>query len=254
MSRALSRSAANRLNGKHQVEAQRASILDAAEQLFLKRGIDNTRMVDIAAAAGITKVTLYRYFPDRDEIALAIHIRMMNRIAAHVEPATPDCSPAENVRRLAQSMIRNFETLRDAYRYMALFDTLYLDHPPDTALTQWAKHQIATLASQGMTQSGLSRAAPLDQRFSLVLNTVVWFLEKLALRGELTWSDRAIPLREHLALFEQMIVGFIDRLNAEAAIPTGKRLSRRRLAGNARAISTQSHSRRKRRFHLKGEP
>lgn len=250
MSRALSKSAANRLNGKHQVDAQRASILDAAERLFVERGIDTTRMVDIAAAAGITKVTLYRYFPNRDVIALEIHLRMMARITAHVEPAAPDCSPTENVRRLAQSMIRNFETLRDAYRYMALFDAVYLDHPPDSALAQWAKNQIAALASQRMARSGLSRTAHLDSQFSLALNTVVWFLEKLALRGELTWSDQAVPLREHLALFEQMIVGFIDGMTAEASAPPG----RGRPAGNTRAISAQSHSRRKRRVHSKGEP
>ena len=64
-----------RQNGAHQVDEQRSSILDAAEALFLQNGLDSTRMIDIAAQAGITKVTLYRYFPNRDVIALEIHAR-----------------------------------------------------------------------------------------------------------------------------------------------------------------------------------
>jgi hypothetical protein len=47
------------------------------------------------------------------------------------------------------------------------------------------------------------------------MSTVIWFLEKLALRGELTWSNQAVPLEAHLAAFEEMITGYIDRLMDE---------------------------------------
>jgi hypothetical protein len=29
--------------------------------------------------------------------------------------------------------------------------------------------------------------------------------------GELTWSDQAVSLEEHLALFEEMVLGHVDR-------------------------------------------
>ena len=45
--------------------------------------------------------------------------------------------------------------------------------------------------------------------------TRIWFLEKLALRGELTWSNKEVPLEEHLRIFEDMITGYFDRLIAD---------------------------------------
>ena len=53
---------------------------------------------------------------------------------------------------------------------------------------------------------------PYREEINVIMNTVVWFLEKLALRGELTWSNKEIPLEEDLRIFENMITGYIDRL------------------------------------------
>ena len=85
-------------------------------------------MVDIAAEAGITKVTLYRYFPNRDEIAVEIHARMLNRVAEMV-PAQETEYTLENAAKIIRLMIENFDALRDAFRYMGMFDSLYLDCP-----------------------------------------------------------------------------------------------------------------------------
>ena len=201
---------ANRQKGRYQAEEQRTNILDAAETLFLQNGLANTSMVDIAAQAGITKVTLYRYFPNRDAIALEIQARAMERIASLVDLRDQAIS-LESVKELARAMIRNYRSLRDAYRYMGMFDELYLDHPPDVALTQWTKNQLISFTWHGATLEKIAREHPQGDRFIMIMSTVIWFLEKLALRGELTWSDQAVPLEEHLRSFEEMIVGYIDR-------------------------------------------
>ena len=45
--------------------AKEAAILEAATRLFGERGLDATRTADIAAAAGVTERTLFRYFPTK---------------------------------------------------------------------------------------------------------------------------------------------------------------------------------------------
>jgi AcrR family transcriptional regulator len=182
--------------------------------LFLQDGLANTNMVDIAARAGITKVTLYRYFPNRDAIALQIQARTMQRIASLVDLEDQEIT-LESVRELARSMIRNYRSLRDAYRYMGMFDQLYLDHPPDVALTRWTKDQLISFHWSGASPAEIARECPQGDHLIMIMSTVIWFLEKLALRGELTWSDQAVPLEEHLASFEEMITGYIDRLMNE---------------------------------------
>jgi TetR/AcrR family transcriptional repressor of mexJK operon len=43
----------------------RASVVDAARTLFLQKGYAGTTMAEIAAAAGLTKRTLYNNYPDK---------------------------------------------------------------------------------------------------------------------------------------------------------------------------------------------
>jgi hypothetical protein len=108
-------------------------------------------------------------------------------------------------------MIRNFTVLRDAYRYMGMFDKVYLDDPHDPALPQWTKNYLLSDAWNGTDLNKMMSEFPQGSRFIMVLSTVIWFLEKLALRGELTWSDQSVPLEEHLALFEEMVMGYINQ-------------------------------------------
>jgi AcrR family transcriptional regulator len=196
--------------GKHQVDKQRSHILDIAEKLFLQNGLDHTKMIDIAAQAGITKITLYRYFPNRDVIALEIHIRMMKKITDTVELRDQGFTQ-DNAKKLVQAMIRNFHELREAYRYMGMFDHSYLDNPPESPLAQWTKLQIMALMKDEADQAGFLLQGPQAERLHVVMSTVVWFLEKLALRGEVTWSSKDVPLDVHLKLFEDMIISYIDQ-------------------------------------------
>jgi TetR/AcrR family transcriptional regulator len=48
--------------------AKEAAILQAATRLFGDKGYRSTRTADIAASAGVTERTLFRYFPSKDEL------------------------------------------------------------------------------------------------------------------------------------------------------------------------------------------
>jgi AcrR family transcriptional regulator len=53
-------------------EVRRQFVIDAARHLFASKGIEETSMDDIAAAADYTRRTLYAYFKSRDEICLLV--------------------------------------------------------------------------------------------------------------------------------------------------------------------------------------
>jgi AcrR family transcriptional regulator len=56
-------------------------IVDAATRCFDAWGVERTRMGDIAAEAGISRPTLYRYFPTKEALILEVmlrHIRVAN--------------------------------------------------------------------------------------------------------------------------------------------------------------------------------
>jgi AcrR family transcriptional regulator len=59
-------------------EARKKVILDCAAALFGERGYSGTTTQDIADAAQITKRTLYRYMPSKEDILFEIHSRFID--------------------------------------------------------------------------------------------------------------------------------------------------------------------------------
>ena len=53
---------------KQEKELRLQGILDAAKRVFRKKGYQYTTMDDIALEAGITKPTIYRYFPSKEDL------------------------------------------------------------------------------------------------------------------------------------------------------------------------------------------
>jgi AcrR family transcriptional regulator len=60
-------------------EERRHQILDAALQIFARRGIYQSRMDDIVKEAGLSKGAIYWYFKSKDELVTALMERLMDR-------------------------------------------------------------------------------------------------------------------------------------------------------------------------------
>ncbi|CAN5679147.1 TetR/AcrR family transcriptional regulator [soil metagenome] len=53
-------------------ESRPGELLDAALDLFVEKGFANTRIEEVAARAGVSKGTLYLYFPSKEELLKAV--------------------------------------------------------------------------------------------------------------------------------------------------------------------------------------
>jgi AcrR family transcriptional regulator len=60
---------------------RRAAILRAAASAFAHRGFADTSMDDVAAAAGITKLIVYRHFPSKEALYEAVLEQVSTRLA-----------------------------------------------------------------------------------------------------------------------------------------------------------------------------
>ncbi len=54
----------------------RQRILDVALDLFIEQGFDGTSLRQIAEQLGVTKAALYYYFESKDDILMALHMRL----------------------------------------------------------------------------------------------------------------------------------------------------------------------------------
>ena len=71
-------------------EAKRRQITDAARGLFLSQGFARTTMDSVTAEAGVSKQTLYAYFPSKTDLLLAILADMQRALpeAGSLRPCT----------------------------------------------------------------------------------------------------------------------------------------------------------------------
>lgn len=64
-------------------------ILDTAAGLFAQHGVNAVGMGEVARAAGCSRATLYRYFPDRRSLHVAFVHREARRIGARIRTGDP---------------------------------------------------------------------------------------------------------------------------------------------------------------------
>lgn len=79
-------------NVPEDTKAARGLLIDAAEMCFQRFGVEKTTIEDVAAAANVSRATVYRYFADRDELILGVVLReaerFLNRMSTRVNRAS----------------------------------------------------------------------------------------------------------------------------------------------------------------------
>jgi AcrR family transcriptional regulator len=88
--------------------SRREQLLAAATELFGRRGFHAVSMEDIGAAAGISGPSVYRHFPGKAALMVAIGHRAADRLALGAEYALRTSAPTNErdaLRRLAESYI-----------------------------------------------------------------------------------------------------------------------------------------------------
>lgn len=73
--------------------ARRERLLDAAETLFVAQGFRATSIEAIAEAAGMSKVTLYGYFRDKEAVFVAVAERIADALESAVHTALAADAP-----------------------------------------------------------------------------------------------------------------------------------------------------------------
>ena len=91
-------------------------ILDVIEHVFLREGMHNVRIGDLAAEAQCSRSTLYEIAPTKEELLLLTLDRMMRRITRRgAEAIRHESDPADRVRAMLTSGALDFAPLGTAF-------------------------------------------------------------------------------------------------------------------------------------------
>jgi len=138
----------------------RERLCDAAARLFAERGRDGFTLRELASELGVSAMTPYRYFRDKDEILAAVRARAFNKFAEALERGfdTPG-GPAARANAAGEAYIRF--ALEDTASYKLMFD---LSQPDDAypELAEAASRARGTLTRHihPLVEAGLLQGDP----------------------------------------------------------------------------------------------
>jgi AcrR family transcriptional regulator len=192
---------------------QGEKILGVAARLFATHRFHEARMEDIAAAAGVGKGTLYRYFKDKEELYLALLSRAADQLAVLLgADAVQKGDPRARLEALVETILHYFDEQPHLFDLIQHAEAL---RPADREFP-WQKTRDQTLAlTRRILEEG--RAAGL---FAAADPELATFLLLGGLRAVMRFGEKPRDLEMTRRLVELFIHGVGARPNRLPAAQT----------------------------------
>ncbi|MBD8598062.1 TetR/AcrR family transcriptional regulator C-terminal domain-containing protein [Pseudomonas sp. CFBP 8772] len=113
--------------------AKRQAILEAAKNLFIRNGYANTSMDAVAAEAGVSKLTVYSHFTDKETL---FSCAVVARCEEQVPALFVDVPVDEPVETVLLGIARGFQTLINSPESIDLNRLIIALGPQASSLTQ----------------------------------------------------------------------------------------------------------------------
>lgn len=134
------------------VSVFRQRVCDVAERLFAKHGLEAVSMRQLAKELGVTAMTLYRYFKDKDDILAAVRAQGFDQIAEALETALAKAKgPADKAKSVPSAYIAFAFEHPNAYRLMfELTQPNEADYPDLVRAVSRARQTLRTFADRSI--------------------------------------------------------------------------------------------------------
>lgn len=124
-------------------------IAEVAMRMFMEHGYENVTVENVAAAAGVSRRTVFRHFPTKDELPFPDHAERRDLIRRMVAEPGRGTDPIEDALDITRAVLRDFMEHREVvlarYRLTrlvpALHDREVLEHDRYVALTHEHFHR-----------------------------------------------------------------------------------------------------------------
>jgi AcrR family transcriptional regulator len=187
-------------------EERPQQILDAALSVFAEHGIDAAKLEEIAARAGVSKGTIYLYFPSKEELFREV-------VRQRVGPAIANADKASLLEGTAEAQLKTY--LKHQWECLGEDDsegwirlvTLELHKYPDLAAFHWdevvtrSNRILSDIISRGIASGEFRETDP---------HTAVQMIKALILMHVLWTGPRAPAPVEHRPKLELVLANVTD--------------------------------------------
>lgn len=163
-------------------------ILEAAEKLFIRDGVDNVSMEAIAKAARITRKTLYQYFSNKMEIALAVIQNVLEKRASGFDYPQPlEGTGFQRIEAFVQYLMGLLETHTEFFRFLVEFNTLYAREGNASRVRQMfiqGREMLVPMILQGKVDGSIRPDVDPEIFSAALLNLISGMHSRFALLGD----------------------------------------------------------------------
>ncbi len=162
----------------------RERLCEAAERLFAERGPDAVTMRQLAAELGVSPMTPYRYFEDKDDILAAVRANGFDRFADALETARDGAigAPAIGV-AVGEAYVAFSFDHPHAYKLMFDFNQPHVEKYPDLVAAMHRAQKTMTAYVEDALKEGLMEGDP--QELGLIFWSAIHGAVILELAGML---------------------------------------------------------------------
>ena len=205
---------------------RRAKLLEAAFRLMSARSIEAVKLTEIADAAGLGIVTLYRYFKTKPDLVIELGTVLWRKYYVEVEKAYAArggdrMNAAEEMEFFIDSIIELYRSHKDVLKFNRNFDT-YVKHeectaeqmrPYNEAVNVFA-HKFHVVYLKAQKDGTLDLRIPEKRLFVNTLYTVLSVAGKYA-EGLIYPSDEHHDMTGELVMLKEMILKAVTRRKKE---------------------------------------
>lgn len=203
-----------RSDGKQQ---RLCTILESAERIFSQKGIEKSTMQDVATEANIGIATLFRYFPRKEKLIVAVATRMLEPMLeyfTHVAEQPLTCH--QQIELLFDYFIQDQNHL--SIIFMVNFES-YASHSSEpvedvmdfNALNRQIWHQYSKIIQNGIEDGSIRSDLPVKETLITLMNSFALFSRKLTMKKNILLLESDLDSDDQLQLLKQI---FLDHLKA----------------------------------------
>lgn len=195
----------------------RQAISACAQESFLSLGIADTQMSQIAKQVGISRSTLYLYFPSKSHLVLHVADRMMLELRALAAEHERRMRPADGlaaIRLRLEYYLEYFTAHKEVISFLDKFDAIYSDEYPRsdesrvyTAHMADGSRDFYALVARGQKDGSVRGDIPANTLGSLLLNGLFGILQRMLTRRAIIEQEQRVHAQEVTERFLQLMLG-----------------------------------------------
>ncbi|GLC30037.1 TetR/AcrR family transcriptional regulator [Clostridium omnivorum] len=205
-----------------QKERRKDEVISAAVEVFKEKGIENSKMTDIAEKAEVGVASVYRYFKTKPDLAVEVAIKFwdmeINSIYTEFDKDNiNNLIGIEKLKTILNVFVNLYNNHKDFVRFLEEFDNYVIkEQIPSEKLENYEKsiinlkNIIFEALEEGKVDGSIRSDIDNEVFYITVSHSLMTLAQKLILRGNILKSDSDVSGESQINLIIDMAVNYIQ--------------------------------------------